>query len=187
MEKSHQASTARIPGGDGGIPNLRRNLFDIHKIGDCPPGGATRPGVDEAHGAHFPYGRSFRNRRAGAGGTRTWRFRVSTRRCQLTQTALLHVGGERDRADPMCGYWPPGTILQIYQSSGRPMLMASIENAVWLMEQLRLDQGAPNAIDRYMERMGRLRDNLSKMRCLRLVGEWQKAAVACGTRICPRW
>ena len=70
--------------------------------------------------------------------------------------------------------------LQIYQSSSPSyVLMASIENAVWLMERLRLDRGAPgNAIDRYMERMGRLRDNLSKMRCLRLAGEWLKGS--CG-------
>ena len=78
---------------------------------------------------------------------------------------------DRDKGGPYVDIGRLERFLQIYQSSSPSyVLMASIENAVWLMERLRLDRGAPgNAIDRYMERMGRLRENLSKMRCLRPV------------------
>ena len=98
----------------------------------------------------------------------------------LTQTALLHVNLNRDKGGPYVDIGRLERFLQIYQSSSPSyVLMASIENAVWLMERLRLDRGAPgNAIDRYMERMGRLRENLSKMRCLRLAGKWLKGS--CG-------
>ncbi len=94
----------------------------------------------------------------------------------LTQTALLHVNFNRDAGGPYVDVGRLETFLQIYQSSSPSyVFMASIENAVWVMERLRRERGGPdNAMDRYMERMGRLRENLGKMRCLHLAGEWLK-------------
>ena len=52
------------------------------------------------------------------------------------------------------------------------MLMASIENAVAVMEQLRAERGMEgNAIDRYVRRIRDMRERLGRMNCLKLVGE----------------
>lgn len=154
-------------------------VSDIHKIAEIVHRAGLPLIVDEAHGAHFRYGREFPQSALELGADLVIQS-IHKTLPSLTQTALLHVNLNRDKGGPYVDIGRLERFLQIYQSSSPSyVLMASIENAVWLMERLRLDRGAPgNAIDRYMERMGRLRDNLSKMRCLRLAGEWLKGS--CG-------
>lgn len=154
-------------------------VSDIHKIAEIVHRAGLPLIVDEAHGAHFRYGREFPQSALELGADLVIQS-IHKTLPSLTQTALLHVNLNRDKGGPYVDIGRLERFLQIYQSSSPSyVLMASIENAVWLMERLRLDRGAPgNAIDRYMERMGRLRENLSKMRCLRLAGKWLKGS--CG-------
>lgn len=150
-------------------------VSDIHKIAEIVHRAGLPLIVDEAHGAHFRYAGEFPQSALELGADLVIQS-IHKTLPSLTQTALLHVNFNRDAGGPYVDVGRLEMFLQIYQSSSPSyVFMASIENAVWVMERLRRERGgADNAMDRYMERMGRLRENLGKMRCLHLAGEGLK-------------
>lgn len=121
--------------------------------------------VDEAHGAHFAYGDAFPKSALELGADAVIQS-VHKTLPSLTQTALLHV--KNNRPDGGC-YLDTGKIeryLQIYQSSSPSyVLMASIENGIFVMDQYRKE----GKIKAFTEQLKELRRELGKMKCLRLV------------------
>ncbi len=121
--------------------------------------------VDEAHGAHFAYGDAFPQSALELGADAVIQS-VHKTLPSLTQTALLHV--KNNRPDGGC-YLDTGKIeryLQIYQSSSPSyVLMASIENGIFIMDQYRKE----GKIKAFTEQLKELRRELGKMKCLRLV------------------
>ena len=147
-------------------------VSDIHKIAELVHRAGLPLIVDEAHGAHFRYAEEFPQSALELGADLVIQS-IHKTLPSLTQTALLHVKFNREAGGPFVDVGRLERFLQIYQSSSPSyVLMASIENAVWVMERLRRERSGPeNPIGRYMERIKRLRENLGKLRCLRLAGE----------------
>ena len=115
--------------------------------------------VDEAHGAHFPFG--------GAD------FPVSALDCgadiviqslhktlpSLTQTAIMHVRKGLVNVEKLEHY------LQMYQSSSPSyVFMAAIEQCVFAMEQ-----NGRQYLRNFKENLDDIRDKLCNLRCLRLL------------------
>ena len=146
-------------------------VSDIHKIAEIVHRAGLPLIVDEAHGAHFRYADEFPVSALEQGADLVIQS-VHKTLPSLTQTALLHVGrGGED--GPRVDLARLERFLQIYQSSSPSyVLMASIENAVAVMEQLRAERGMEgNAIDRYVRRIRDMRERLGRMNRLKLVGE----------------
>ena len=143
-------------------PTYEGVLSDIRGIA----GAAHRHGipliVDEAHGAHLVFGKSFGESAVLCGADVVVQS-VHKTLPSLTQTAVLHLcpGGEK--------YFSPDTLerwLRVYESSSPSyILMASIDSCLRYM-------GSPEgvrAMERYEENLRKLRQDLGKLDHIRLL------------------
>ena len=135
-------------------------IADVEKIAAACRAHGARFLVDEAHGAHFRYDAMFPVSALDLGADVVIQS-VHKTLPSLTQTALLHIkcnrpdGGcyaDRERIDRY--------IHMVQSSSPSYVLMASIENSIYQMEQT---DTAP-----YGKQLHRLRRRLGQMRHLRL-------------------
>jgi len=119
--------------------------------------------VDEAHGAHFRFGKDFPVSALELGADVVVQS-VHKTLPSLTQTALLHIkynrpgGGSYVDVDRIHQY------LQIYQSTSPSyLLMASIENSIFQMNG--------TSMEPFIKNLEKLRKRLEHMKKLRLVKE----------------
>ena len=148
-----QAVLIVSPTYDGVVSDIKRIAEAVHQAG-------IPLIVDEAHGAHFRYDAMFPVSALDLGADVVIQS-VHKTLPSLTQTALLHIkcnrpdGGcyaDRERIDRY--------IHMVQSSSPSYVLMASIENSIYQMEQT---DTAP-----YGKQLHRLRRRLGQMRHLRL-------------------
>ena len=146
-------------------------VSDIHRIGEIVHKWKIPLIVDEAHGAHFPFGAEFPASALELGADLVIQS-VHKTLPSLTQTAVLHFKRNEKAGGPFVDVGRLERFLQIYQSSSPSyVLMASIENGIFQMERLRERRGLPgNRMDFYWEELGRLRACLRGMENLCLVG-----------------
>ncbi len=122
--------------------------------------------VDEAHGAHFRYSEIFPKSALELGADVVIQS-VHKTLPSLTQTALLHMKCNRPDGGAYMDMEAVERYLHIFQSSSPSyILMASIENGIFQMEQLRKKDGMRNFADSLLQ----MRESLSTMKNLRLVG-----------------
>lgn len=115
--------------------------------------------VDEAHGAHFgfhPYFPENSNRK----GADIVIHSLHKTLPSLTQTALLHMNGNLVRREKVRRF-----LHMLQSSSPSYVLMASIDSCVDLLENWREELFVP-----YVKKLQRLRDELSGLERLRLIG-----------------
>lgn len=115
--------------------------------------------VDEAHGAHFgfhPYFPENSNRK----GADIVIHSLHKTLPSLTQTALLHMNGNLVRREKVRRF-----LHMLQSSSPSYVLMASIDSCVDLLENRREELFVP-----YVKKLQRLRDELSGLERLRLIG-----------------
>ena len=128
--------------------------------------------VDEAHGAHLGFHPYFPGN-ALSKGADVVIHSVHKTLPSLTQTALLHVRGERADRERIFRY------LDMLQSSSPSyVLMASIEQCIRMLEE-RLDE----LFVPYAERLAVLRDDLKSMKCLKLLesGQYDRSKLVIST------
>ena len=127
--------------------------------------------VDEAHGAHFPFGEEFPVSALDLGADVVIQS-VHKTLPSLTQSAILHWKRNEASGGPFVDEGRLERFLSIYQSSSPSyLLMASIENAVFQMERERENRGREGSrLDAYDKRLERLRRGLSSMKNLHLGG-----------------
>lgn len=117
-----QAVLLVSPTYEGRISNIREIAETVHQKG-------IPLIVDEAHGAHLGFGKDFAENSCRLGADLVIHS-VHKTLPSLTQTALLHVNGERIDRERLRRF------LQIYQTSSPSyILMASIANALQFVEQ----------------------------------------------------
>ncbi|MCD7882570.1 MAG: decarboxylase [Lachnospiraceae bacterium] len=139
------------PTYDGVVSDIRSIAREVHALGAILI-------VDEAHGAHFAMHPYFPESALSCGADLVVNSLHKTMP-SLTQTALLHVKGERADRERLRKY------LDIYQSSSPSyVLMAGMDECVRLMEA----RGG-ELFDAFVGRLERLRAHLGKLRMLRLV------------------
>lgn len=116
--------------------------------------------VDEAHGAHFSFGNGEFPRSALECGADVVIQSIHKTLPSFTQTAILHVRGERISAERLERY------LQMFQSSSPSYIfMAGIENCIYEMELHGRDW-----MKAFSGRLNRQRQKLKNMRRLKLLG-----------------
>lgn len=116
--------------------------------------------VDEAHGAHFPFGKGFFPKSALECGADMVIQSLHKTLPSFTQTAVLHVRRERVNIDKLERY------LQIFQSSSPSYLfMAGIENCIYEMEQ-----HGGRWMEEFSVHLAQLRGKLCGLKHLRLLG-----------------
>ncbi|MCD8104106.1 MAG: hypothetical protein LUF35_03660 [Lachnospiraceae bacterium] len=139
------------PTYDGVVSDIRSIAREVHEAGAILI-------VDEAHGAHFAMHPYFPESALSCGADLVVNSLHKTMP-SLTQTALLHVKGERANRERLRKY------LDIYQSSSPSyVLMAGMDECVRLMES----RGG-ELFDAFVRRLEGLRTHLGNMRMLRLV------------------
>lgn len=116
--------------------------------------------VDEAHGAHFPFGKGVFPRSALDCGADLVIQSLHKTLPSLTQTAVMH--GRAGRVD----FGRIENFLQMFQSSSPSyVFMAAIEQCIWEMSQ----NGAMQ-MQEFAGRLQKLRRQLKELKCLRLLG-----------------
>lgn len=122
--------------------------------------------VDEAHGAHFRYSEIFPQSALELGADVVIQS-VHKTLPSLTQTAVLHMKCNGPDGSAYMDMEAVERYLHIVQSSSPSyVLMASIENGIFQMEQLRRKDSMRKFADSLLE----MRESLSAMKNLRLVG-----------------
>lgn len=135
-------------------------VSDIRSIGEIAHRYGAALIVDEAHGAHFPFGEMFPVSALGLGADVVIQS-VHKTLPSLTQTAVLHM------QDGVISREKIGRYLTIFQSSSPSyVLMASIEQCIWQMNLTGRKQ-----MDRFHERLSKMRRELSRMKRLKLAGK----------------
>ena len=143
-------------------------VSDIHSIAGVVHRAGLPLVVDEAHGAHFRYDEAFPVSAVDCGADLVIQS-IHKTLPSLTQTALLHVNLNREAGGPFVDVKGLERYLQIYQSSSPSyVFMASIENAVFQMDNMR---GPESQMKRYLDGLGALRLRLGEMESLRLVDQ----------------
>lgn len=123
--------------------------------------------VDEAHGAHFRYSQVFPQSALELGADVVIQS-VHKTLPSLTQTAVLHMKCNGPEGSAYMDMEAVERYLHIVQSSSPSyVLMASIENSIFQMEQLRKN----GAIKNFTDNLFNVREGLSAMKSLRLAGE----------------
>ena len=123
--------------------------------------------VDEAHGAHFAYGDAFPKSALELVADAVIQS-VHKTLPSLTPTALLHVKNNRPDGGCYLDVKKVERYLQIYQSSSPSyVLMASIENSIFLMDQYRKE----GKVAEFEADLLKIRKKLEKMKYLLLVEE----------------
>ncbi|MCC8045789.1 MAG: PLP-dependent transferase [Clostridiales bacterium] len=139
------------PTYDGVVSDIRAIAREAHEAGAILI-------VDEAHGAHFAMHSCFPESALPCGADIVINSLHKTMP-SLTQTALLHVKGERADRERLRKY------LDVYQSSSPSyVLMAGMDECVRLMEAR-----GRELFDAFAGRLERLRMRLGQLRLLRLV------------------
>ncbi|MCD7736832.1 MAG: PLP-dependent transferase [Lachnospiraceae bacterium] len=150
-DDSIQAVFITSPTYDGVVSDIRAIAEEAHRAGAILI-------VDEAHGAHFAMHSYFPQSALECGADIVINSLHKTMP-SLTQTALLHVKGNRVDRDRLRKY------LGVYQSSSPSyVLMASIDECVQMMETQRTE-----LFERFVQRLKKLRSHLGGMRALHLV------------------
>lgn len=139
------------PSYDGVVSDVKGIAETVHRYG-------IPLIVDEAHGAHLGFHEYFPERANRLGGDVVINSLHKTLP-SLTQTALLHINGEFADGERIRKY------LDMFQSSSPSYLfMASLDACVDLLERRGPEIFAP-----YAERLQKLREELGKLRRLRIV------------------
>ena len=161
-----QAVLMVSPTYDGIVSDVKAIAEIVHKAG-------LPLIVDEAHGAHFAYGDAFPKSALELGADAVIQS-VHKTLPSLTQTALLHVKNNRPDGGCYLDVKKVERYLQIYQSSSPSyVLMASIENSIFLMDQYRKE----GKVAEFEAALLKIRKKLGKMKPLRLV-EWDLRGTA---------
>ncbi len=132
-------------------------VSDIRKIAACVHRYQIPLIVDEAHGAHFPFSGHFPEDSVSCGADVVIHSLHKTLPA-LTQTGLIHLNGILADREKIRKY------LAVYQTSSPSyVLMAGLDSCV---EWARMH---PEAFERYVKNLRRLREGLHIMECLELL------------------
>lgn len=139
-------------------PTYEGRIADVERIAQIVHERGIPLIVDEAHGAHLGWNEGLSANSCQAGADLVIHS-VHKTLPAMTQTALLHVNGNLIQRDRLRRF------LHIYQTSSPSyVLMASIDNALHLMEQ----QGQ-ELLDLFCIRYRRMMERLSACKCLEFV------------------
>lgn len=137
-------------------------VSDVSKIADIVHRKGIPLIVDEAHGAHFRFGKWFPDSALDMGADAVIQS-VHKTLPSLTQTALLHIKGNYVNSRNIERY------LSIFQSSSPSyVFMASIENSIFVMDRMQNERDSIQ-MKEYEAHLMDLRRCLASMRHLRLV------------------
>lgn len=143
-------------------PTYEGRISDIRAIAELVHGRGIPLIVDEAHGAHLGFGKSAQENSCTAGADLVIHS-VHKTLPALTQTALLHVNGERIDRERLKRF------LRIYQTSSPSyLLMASIGNVLRFLEK-----DGEGSFEAFEEAYGEMQKHLSSCRHLRIL-PWQQ-------------
>ncbi len=157
-----QAVLITSPTYDGVVSDIRRIAQITHRHGAVLI-------VDEAHGAHFAMHPYFPDSAVDCGGDLVINSLHKTMP-SLTQTALLHVQGQRVDRERLRRY------LDVYQSSSPSyVLMAGMDECVRLMEER-----GPELFEKFTVRLEEFRKTLDNLQTLHLVNGKEPELYACG-------
>lgn len=152
-EPDIRAVVLTSPTYEGVVSNIREIAAVVHAHG-------IPLIVDEAHGAHFPFGERFPESAVSQGADVVIQSLHKTLP-SLTQTAILHIGGSIVNPEDVEEY------LRIYQTSSPSyVLMAGIDTCISYMA----GEGR-RRLDEFYERIGKLRENLRDLKRLHLLSE----------------
>lgn len=148
-------------------PTYEGVLSDIRRIAEISHSHGIPLLVDEAHGAHLPFGTGFGESAIACGADIAVQS-VHKTLPSLTQTAVLHLGRGGEK------YFSPETLtrwLKVYESSSPSyILMASIDACIRFMGS---GEGK-KAMEAYEKNLGALRGRLGELTHIRLFsGEGQ--------------
>lgn len=139
-------------------PTYEGRIADIGAIAEAVHERGIPLIVDEAHGAHLGFSREVRENSCRQGADLVVQS-VHKTLPALTQTALLHVNGERVDRELLRRF------LRIYQTSSPSyLLMASIDNALQYLEQ-----DAAGAYTQFRKRYEEMLESLSRCRVLKFL------------------
>ena len=137
-------------------------VSDVSKIADIVHRKGIPLIVDEAHGAHFRFGKWFPDSALDMGADAVIQS-VHKTLPSLTQTALLHIKGNYVNSRNIERY------LSIFQSSSPSyVFMASIENSIFVMDRMQNERDSVQ-MKEYEAHLMDLRRRLASMKHLRLV------------------
>ena len=137
-------------------------VSDVSKIADIVHRKGIPLIVDEAHGAHFRFGKWFPDSALDMGADAVIQS-VHKTLPSLTQTALLHIKGNYVNSRNIERY------LSIFQSSSPSyVFMASIENSIFVMDRMQRERDSVQ-MKEYEAHLMDLRRRLASMKHLRLV------------------
>ena len=137
-------------------------VSDVSKIADIVHRKGIPLIVDEAHGAHFRFGKWFPDSALDMGADAVIQS-VHKTLPSLTQTALLHIKGNYVNSRNIERY------LSIFQSSSPSyVFMASIENSIFVMDRMQRERDSVQ-MKEYEAHLMDLRRRLASMKNLRLV------------------
>ena len=137
-------------------------VSDVSKIADIVHRKGIPLIVDEAHGAHFRFGKWFPDSALDMGADAVIQS-VHKTLPSLTQTALLHIKGNYVNSRNIERY------LSIFQSSSPSyVFMASIENSIFVMDRMQRERDSVQ-MKEYEAHLMDLRCRLASMKNLRLV------------------
>ena len=137
-------------------------VSDVSKIADIVHRKGIPLIVDEAHGAHFRFGKWFPDSALDMGADAVIQS-VHKTLPSLTQTALLHIKGNYVNSRNIERY------LSIFQSSSPSyVFMASIENSIFVMDRMQRERDSVQ-MKEYEAHLMDLRRRLAVMKNLRLV------------------
>ena len=114
--------------------------------------------VDEAHGAHFGF-HSYFPQNANTQGADVVIHSLHKTLPSLTQTALLHINGRYADRERIRNY-----LHMLQSSSPSYILMASIDECVWAMDERREE-----IMDTYVERLQQTRERLKQLKNIKLI------------------
>jgi arginine/lysine/ornithine decarboxylase len=139
-------------------PTYEGVVSDIEKIAQTVHRHNAVLIVDEAHGAHFPFSSAFPQTAVKCGADVVIQSIHKTLPA-FTQTALLHLNGDRIDRERVKRYW------NIYQTTSPSyILMAGIENCMTILE----NDGA-KLFETYVERLRLLRENIESLKNISLL------------------
>ena len=137
-------------------------VSDVSKIADIVHRKGIPLIVDEAHGAHFRFGKWFPDSALDMGADAVIQS-VHKTLPSLTQTALLHIKGNYVNSRNIERY------LSIFQSSSPSyVFMASIENSIFVMDRMQRERDSVQ-MKEYEAHLMDLRRRLASMKNLRPV------------------
>ena len=137
-------------------------VSDVSKIAEIVHRKGIPLIVDEAHGAHFRFGKWFPDSALDMGADAVIQS-VHKTLPSLTQTALLHIKGNYVNSRNIERY------LSIFQSSSPSyVFMASIENSIFVMDRMQRERDSVQ-MKEYEAHLMDLRRRLASMKNLRLV------------------